>query len=63
MAERIFFLERVCPVCGKTFICYPEHVYKIKKDTGNPKKVCSWGCQRKWEREHEVQGYIRDFRR
>ena len=41
---------RICPVCKKTFILAPEHVYKIRiqKDY---KKVCSWHCVREWEKQ------------
>lgn len=39
-----------CPICGKRFIPAPEHIYKIPNG-GSYKYVCSWGCQRKYERK------------
>lgn len=49
--QRELSLERHCPVCGKLFICYPGHVYKIKDARSHWKSVCSWKCQRIWEKE------------
>jgi uncharacterized OB-fold protein len=37
-----------CSVCGKGFIPAPEHVFKYKF-----KKVCSWSCVRRAEKEEE----------
>ena len=37
-----------CPVCGKKFIPAAQHVYKVDN-----RFVCSWGCQRKAEKEKE----------
>lgn len=36
------FLERVCPVCGRTFVAAPYHKYK-KGTTW----LCSWTCYNK----------------
>ena len=38
----------VCPVCGKRFIPAAFHIYKAGGTF-----VCSWGCQRKVEKERE----------
>lgn len=46
-----------CPVCGKEFAPAIEHAWKIKTKnskgqwTQNKKKVCSYHCMRKWEKE------------
>lgn len=40
----------VCPVCGKKFIPAPMHIYKVQNCF-----VCSWGCQRKFEKEQEAR--------
>lgn len=55
-----FIPIRKCPVCGKEFVPAVFHVYKIyipKKEYY--KKVCSWGCQRKWEKKHGEKGVRR----
>ena len=31
----------ICPVCGKQFFPYPQHVFKDKR---TKKKVCSYSC-------------------
>jgi hypothetical protein len=43
-----------CPVCGKSFIPAPEHIYKawIK---GKAKPLCGWNCLRKLERAIEAK--------
>lgn len=41
-----------CYVCEKEFIPAPEHLYKVKVK-GRVKRVCSWGCMRKYEKAHE----------
>lgn len=40
----------VCPVCGKKFIPAAYHVYRVNK-----RLVCTWGCQRKAEKEAEAK--------
>lgn len=43
-----------CPICGKMFIPAPFHVYKIRQKwylSVYSRLVCSWGCQRRWERK------------
>ena len=42
------FVDRTCPICGRNFIPAPEHVYKVLG-----KKVCTWTCMLKGEREIE----------
>ncbi len=39
-------LQLITCLCGKKFYPAPEHVYKIRG-----KKVCSWTCMRKAEKE------------
>ena len=41
-----WFIETKCPVCGKNFCYYQQHAYKYKS-----KKVCSYGCELKAEKE------------
>lgn len=49
------FVDRTCPVCGKNFIAAPEHIYKVCD-----KKVCSWTCMLKGEREIEIKPNMRN---
>lgn len=44
----------ICPVCGKSFISAPMHVYKDRRSYGT-KKVCSWKCVCESERLLEAQ--------
>ena len=46
-----------CPVCGETFFYDPEHAYKIGFNKGKTtgKKVCSYSCMRKWEKENHIK--------
>lgn len=37
-------VERVCPICQKTFIVQPFHVYRNKADRHHNQLVCSWSC-------------------
>lgn len=50
MAEQ--WVMRKCPICGKEFLPAGLHSYKIGTNT-KPKLVCTYTCQRKWEREQE----------
>ena len=43
-------IEHKCPVCKKTFIPAPMHIYKIG-NANKPKLVCSYNCRCKWEKE------------
>lgn len=38
--------ETKCPICGKTFFKYPQHVYKYR-DKNKLIHVCSWTCLNK----------------
>ena len=49
MAERIGLKEHTCTVCGKTFECRPEHIYKKKKPSGY-EYYCTLTCLRKAEK-------------
>ena len=44
-----------CPVCGETFFYDPEHAWKIGKTDYHSKKVCSYSCMRKWEKENHIK--------
>ena len=44
-------MERICPVCGKDFWSWPQHVYKRIRG-GNEIVICSWKCLRKYDEEH-----------
>ena len=46
--------ERVCPVCGTTFIMAPQHTYKL---TINQKVeyYCRYNCYRKVQKEQEAK--------
>ena len=48
-------IYKKCPVCKKRFTMYDAnaHVFKITKKNGTHVPVCSWGCLRKYEQEHE----------
>ena len=41
-----------CPVCGKEYTPAPMHIYRITTKHGSH-LVCSWGCQRAWEKERD----------
>lgn len=45
--------ERECPICGKPFSPAVEHAYKAGKGV-NRKLVCSYTCQRAWEKNPAV---------
>lgn len=49
--------ERFCPVCGKLFYVARYNQFKIREYYDNRtyklKNVCSYGCMRKWEKEHD----------
>lgn len=42
-----------CPVCEKMFQPAPEHIYNITVDK-QKKLVCSYSCQRLWQKEPSV---------
>ena len=47
------FIERVCPVCGKTFILKPLNIYKLYVK-GELKHFCSYTCYRVVQRKKEA---------
>ena len=50
------YLNLKCPICGKQFHASYTHQYAIKTYCGKStsiQKLCSYTCQRKWEREME----------
>lgn len=52
----IYVREEKCPVCKKTFeVLSTDWVYRI-----GDKRCCSWGCQRKAEKELELKKRSRD---
>lgn len=52
MEQEVFKMKQ-CPICGKNFIYYPSYIYKIRiKD--HYTRVCSWKCQREWEKCGQV---------
>lgn len=47
--KKDFMCIVTCPICGKRFIPAAQHLYRA-----NNELVCSWGCQRKVEKEKEA---------
>lgn len=41
-------IELKCPICGKTFVPAPEHIYRDKR-VWRGSFVCSYGCMLKSE--------------
>ena len=48
-----------CPMCGKSFIPAPEHIYKAPIK-GRVKYLCGWNCLRKLEREKEAKKKLKE---
>jgi len=47
------FTEKKCPICGKTFIPAPMHVYKRTTGSGGKTKwFCSYHCLLAWDKKH-----------
>lgn len=46
--SQIYSNEEICPVCGETYRPAPEHAYRV--GNGEGKLVCSYNCQREWEK-------------
>lgn len=44
-------VQTTCPICKKKFFSTPDHAWKIG-ETIHAKKVCSYTCMRKWEKEN-----------
>ena len=47
-------VERVCPVCGKTFVPAPFHRYKENDMNCHVRVMCSWGCLCKYRVQIEA---------
>ena len=49
----------ICPVCGKSFIPAPYHVYKhVFKKYKEPQLVCTWSCLCEARRNEEEKENI-----
>lgn len=53
---------RTCPVCGKKWYVLEvdswAYVRWTKKDkSGIPTAFCSWGCLRKWDKDHPLTAH------
>lgn len=56
--------DKQCPVCNKMFIVYDTHAYAFRiTKNGTQVPVCSWGCLRKYEQEHEREYVARRRKR
>ena len=44
--------ENICPICGRRFIVQDVDSYVYKSKKPQRKVFCSWGCLRKYEKEH-----------
>ena len=44
--------NNICPVCGKSFVPAPYHVYHVE---GQKERCCSYTCMLKGNREHEAK--------
>lgn len=55
MGEKfIWFSGKTCPVRGKEFMPAPQHGWLIGSELC-PTPVCSYSCQRKWEKTHTIK--------
>lgn len=59
--EQVFDFDKVCPICKKTYIPAPQHVYRDQRPiimgaTSRSKAplVCSYHCMRESERMADV---------
>lgn len=50
----------ICPVCGKEFSPAPEHSYHLDN---KEKLVCSYNCERQWEKNQKPQRSERSSRK
>ena len=46
-------IEKVCPVCKKTFLLPPFNVYKLPNSHRKDVHYCSYSCFRKVQKEQE----------
>ena len=49
--QKTYATDRICPVCGKEFICYLNSQWVYRGFFNGEKLFCSWGCMRKMEQE------------
>lgn len=47
-------IQSTCGCCKNKFFRTLEHVYKVKEN-GKFKYFCSYGCKRKYEKEHSTK--------
>ena len=50
---KVNLVEEVCPICGKTFIPAPCHIYRTSEYKHKGKPLCSYSCRLAYERERE----------
>lgn len=53
---------KICPICGKVFEAYPEHVYTDKRYNSKGRKVCTYKCQCESERQREKGIYAKSMK-
>lgn len=44
-----------CPICKKEYYPTPDHAWRIGKHGEKGKRVCSYSCMRKWEKENHYK--------
>ena len=44
---------RKCRICKKEFYANDDWAYKIRRGPRDARWFCSWGCIKKYRREHE----------
>jgi hypothetical protein len=53
MQEPKYLVAAKCPICKKDYYPAPQHAYRV--GAGKGVRVCSYHCQRKWEKEHKFK--------
>lgn len=61
--QKVYASDRICPVCGKEFICYLKEQWTYKGYFDGEKVFCSWTCMRKAESEEEKKQKTKRGRR
>ena len=61
--QKTYATDRICPVCGKEFICYLNSQWVYRGYFDGEKLFCSWGCMRKAEAEEEKKQKTKRGRR
>ena len=51
----VHLTQAKCPVCGKMYFPAGEHAWRIGEYGERGKRVCSYSCMRKWEKEHHYK--------